>query len=98
MGGNAMSDRITRNTFLRRAAAGGTILTVPGLVAACGGSSPAGTTTGTTQQLAQTLHFNNWPYYMDTNQKNHSFPSLVEFERRFGVSVDYVENINDNAG
>jgi len=29
-----MTDRITRNTFIRRAAASGSILTVPGLLAA----------------------------------------------------------------
>ena len=33
-----MSERITRQVFLRRAAAGGSILTVPGLLAACGDS------------------------------------------------------------
>jgi hypothetical protein len=32
-----MTDQITRKVFLRRAAAGGSILTVPGLLAACGG-------------------------------------------------------------
>jgi spermidine/putrescine transport system substrate-binding protein len=90
-----MSDRITRKTFLRRAAASGSILTVPGLLAACGGGGggPAGTTSN---HLAKTLHFSNWTLYMDTDKKNHTFPSLVAFQKKSGVHVDYTEDINDN--
>jgi spermidine/putrescine transport system substrate-binding protein len=95
-----MTDRITRRTFVRRAAASGSILTVPGLLAACGGGGGGGVTSSgaTTQQLAKTLHFSNWTLYMDTDKKNHTFPSLVEFQKKTGVNVDYVEDINDNAG
>jgi spermidine/putrescine transport system substrate-binding protein len=91
-----MNDPITRKTFLRRAAASGTLLTVPGLLAACGGGG-GGTAAGTTSnKLAKTLHFSNWTLYMDTNKKNHTWPSLVEFQKRYGVHVDYTEDINDN--
>jgi spermidine/putrescine transport system substrate-binding protein len=95
-----MTDRITRKTFLRRAAASGSILTVPGLLAACGGGGGgAGTSSGaTTQQLAKTLHFSNWTLYMDVNKKKHTFPSLIAFQQKYGTHVDYVEDINDNAG
>jgi spermidine/putrescine transport system substrate-binding protein len=90
-----MTDPITRKTFLRRAAASGSLLTVPGLLAACGGGG--GGTPGTTaNKLAKTLHFSNWTLYMDTNKKNHTWPSLVEFQKQFGVHVDYTEDINDN--
>jgi len=94
-----MTDRITRKVFLRRAAASGSVLTVPGLLAACGGggSSPATTGGTTVHKLAKTLHFDNWTLYMDVNKKNHTFPSLVEFQKKYGVHVDYVEDINDNA-
>jgi spermidine/putrescine transport system substrate-binding protein len=34
---------------------------------------------------------------MDTNKKNHTFPSLVAFQKKYGVHVNYVEDINDNA-
>jgi spermidine/putrescine transport system substrate-binding protein len=93
-----MTQRLTRDQLLRRGAAGASLLTVPGLLAACGGSSK--TTTGTStgkQQLAKTLRFSNWTLYVDTNQKKHTFPSLIEFEKRFGTHVDYKEDINDNA-
>jgi spermidine/putrescine transport system substrate-binding protein len=94
-----MTQRLTRDQLLRRGAAGASLLTIPGLLAACGGSgskTTPGTSTGK-QQLAKTLRFSNWTLYMDTNQKNHTFPSLDEFEKKFGVHVDYMEDINDNA-
>jgi len=93
-----MTDRISRKTFLRRAAAGGSLLTVPGLLAACGGGGGGGTAGGTTvaNKLAKTLHFSNWTLYMDTDKKNHTFPSLVAFQKKTGVHVNYTEDINDN--
>ena len=81
-----MTDRITRKTFIRRAAASGSLLTVPGLLAACGGGGGGGggTSAGaTTQQLAKTLHFSNWTLYMDMNKKNHTFPSLIAFQKKY---------------
>jgi spermidine/putrescine transport system substrate-binding protein len=92
-----MTDRITRKTFLRRAAASGSILTVPGLLAACGGGGGGGGGGTTAKKLAQTLHFSNWTLYMDTNKKKHTFPSLIAFQKRYGVHVAYTEDINDNA-
>jgi spermidine/putrescine transport system substrate-binding protein len=89
-----MSERITRRTFVRRAAASGSLLTVPGLLAACGGGGGGGTTS---HQLAKTLHFSNWTLYMDRNKHTHTFPSLVTFQKKYGVHVDYVQDINDNA-
>ena len=91
-----MTDRITRRTFVRRAAASGSILTVPGLLAACGGGGGGGTSAGgaTTQQLAKTLHFSNWTLYID--KKGNTHPSLDQFQKKYGVHVDYTEDINDN--
>jgi spermidine/putrescine transport system substrate-binding protein len=93
-----MTQGLTRNQLLRRGAAGASILTIPGLLAACGGSSKTATgTTTTKQQLAKTLRFSDWTLYMDTNKKKHTFPSLDEFQKKYGVHVDYTEDINDNA-
>jgi len=92
-----MTDRITRRTFVRRAAASGSILTVPGLLAACGGGGGGGSSSGaTTQKLSKTLHFSNWTYYMDVNKKEHTFPSLIAFQKKYGTHVAYTEDINDN--
>jgi spermidine/putrescine transport system substrate-binding protein len=93
-----MTDRITRQVFLRRAAASGSILTVPGLLAACGGGgNNPGSSGGTTvaKQLAKTLHFSNWTLYIDVKKSGH--PSLEQFQKKYGVHVDYREDINDNA-
>ncbi len=92
-----MTDRISRRVFLRRAAASGSILTVPGLLAACGGggSSPAGTSSTEAHKLAKVLHFSNWTLYIDVKKGGH--PSLEQFQKQYGVHVDYREDINDNA-
>ena len=92
-----MTDVLTRQELLRRAAAGGALFTVPGLLAACGGSSSKSASSTSNHTLAKTLHFSNWPYYMDTNNKAHSHPSLQQFQKKYGVHVQYTEVINDNA-
>ena len=90
-----MTDQLTRRELLERAAIGGAAITFPGLLAACGGSSPKAGGGTTAHKLAKTLHFSNWTYYIDTKgQRN---PSLDEFQRKTGVHVDYREDINDNA-
>ncbi|MER6157557.1 spermidine/putrescine ABC transporter substrate-binding protein [Streptomyces sp. NPDC001868] len=39
----------------------------------------------------------NWPLYIDTDDEDTSRrPTLEAFERRTGIAVDYVEEINDN--
>jgi spermidine/putrescine transport system substrate-binding protein len=93
-----MTDQLTRRQLLERAAIGGAAITVPGLLAACGGSSSkagAGTTT-VQQKLAKTLHFSNWTLYID-NKPGGRHPSLDQFQKKYGVHVAYAEDINDNA-
>ena len=93
-----MTERLTRQELIRRAAAGGTILTVPGLLAACGGSKKAAatSTSAVAKTLPKTMTFSNWPLYIDINEKTKTHPSLVAFEKHYGVNVKYVEDINDN--
>ncbi|MDW4918379.1 spermidine/putrescine ABC transporter substrate-binding protein [Streptomyces californicus] len=44
-----------------------------------------------------TLHFANWPLYIDTDDDDESKrPTLDAFSRRTGISVTYTEEINDN--
>jgi spermidine/putrescine transport system substrate-binding protein len=91
-----MTDVLTRRQLLERAAAGGAVLTLPGLLAACGGSTKSAASSSN-KTLAKTLRFSNWTLYIDTNNKKHSHPSLLEFQRKYGTQVQYTEDINDNA-
>src|SRR5438270_12164733 len=95
-----MTEFVTRKQCLGRTAAGGAALTVPGLLAACGGGGIKATTHQQAQAkvktvLAKTLNFDNWPLYIDVG-KNKNHPSLDQFTKATGVKVNYVENINDN--
>jgi spermidine/putrescine transport system substrate-binding protein len=99
-----MLDPITRRELLRRAAAGGAVLSIPSLLAACGGDSgiegsantestaaaPADTT------LAEQLTISNWPLYIDIDEKTKKYPTLEEFTKKTGVDVKYIEDVNDN--
>jgi spermidine/putrescine transport system substrate-binding protein len=98
-----MVDPITRRQLLRRAAAGGAVLSLPSLLAACGGDSgiegsantestaaPADTT------LADQLTISNWPLYIDIDEKTKKRPTLEQFEQEKGVPVKYIEDVNDN--
>jgi spermidine/putrescine transport system substrate-binding protein len=93
-----MSERLTRGEFVRRAAAGGTVLTVPGLLAACGGGGGGASTSSAAATVSQTLPkvitWSNWPLYIDVKKKAH--PSVDQFEAHYHVHVDYIEDINDN--
>jgi spermidine/putrescine transport system substrate-binding protein len=94
-----VSQRYTRDELLRRAVAGSALLSVPGLLAACGGSgkkAAATTTTAVAQKLPKSLTWSNWPLYIDLNEKTKTHPSLVAFEKHYHVNVKYLEDINDN--
>ena len=88
---------LTRQELLKRGAAAGSILTLPGLLAACGSTGKKAAAGPTSHQLAKTLRFSNWTLYMDTNNKKHTHPSLIQFQQKYGVHVQYMEDINDNA-
>jgi spermidine/putrescine transport system substrate-binding protein len=92
------TSRYTRADFLRRTAVGGTVLTLPGLLAACGGGSKSAASTvasGGKQALPKTITWSNWPLYIDV-AKNKTHPSLTQFEKHYHVHVNYLEDINDN--
>ena len=90
-----MTDRLTRDELLRRGALGGAVLTLPGILAACGGTSTKAGGTTVEHKLAKTLHFSNWTLYIDKEGNRH--PTLDQFQKKYGVHVDYREDINDNA-
>jgi spermidine/putrescine transport system substrate-binding protein len=94
-----MSESFTRIELLRRGAAAGVVISIPGVLAACGGddTEAVGTTTGGNKQLAKTLRFSNWTLYIDVDEKTKKHPTLDEFKQKTGTSVQYTEDINDNA-
>ena len=99
-------NRITRRELLRRGALGGAVLTVPSILAACGGGDgiegEAGQTAATEEtttarrELAERLTIANWPLYIDVNEQTKKRPSLEQFTRQTGVRVRYLEEVNDN--
>jgi spermidine/putrescine transport system substrate-binding protein len=96
---------LTRRQLLERAALGGAALSVPGLLAACGGSGgiegSATTATGSAgttaaRELADKLTMSNWTLYIDIDEETNERPTLVQFTEETGVEVEYVEDVNDN--
>jgi len=87
-----MNHSLTRRELLQRGAAGMTILSLPGLLAACGGGGGGGE-----GELKDVLRFSNWQYYMDFDKKTKKWPTLEDFTKETGIRVEYVEDINDNS-
>src|SRR5262249_3151449 len=97
-GGSGVKHRLTRQELLQRAAFGAALASVPGLAAACGGSSGSSGASGTTtQQLASTLRFSNWPLYIDIDPKTKKPGTLEDFTKKTGVKVDYLADIHSNS-
>lgn len=95
-------DALSRREFLRRM--GYTALFVAGaptLLAACGGDDEASGCTfdSTNTGDNKTINFANWPFYIDVLEDGW-FPttSLEDFQAETGISVNYVEEVNDNDG
>jgi spermidine/putrescine transport system substrate-binding protein len=66
------------------------LLSFPSLLAACGGGDEAG---GGSDELKTVLNFANWPFYIDTERPT----TLEQFTEQTGITVNYFEEINDNA-
>jgi len=84
-----MKEDLTRAELLRRGAAGAAMLSVPGLLAACGGSS-GGSTGASSGEVKKVLNFANWPYYIDTPQTLKAAgidkpTTLKQFEAKTGI-------------
>lgn len=88
-----MNPRMTRDQLIRRGAAGITLLSLPSLLAACGGGDGG----GGADDLKDVLNFANWPLYIDIDEKTKKRPTLEQFTAETGIKVNYFEEINDNA-
>jgi len=81
---------LTREELLKRAVAGGAALSLPGLI-------PSLARGATSARLAKTLTISNWPLYIDVNEKTKKRPTIDQFQKKTGIHVKYLEDINDNA-
>ena len=89
--------RMTRVELLRRGAAGATVLSLPALLAACGGGGGG----GGEGELKDVLNFSNWELYIDTPQTRKAAgltgpTTLEQFTKKTGIKVNYFEDINGN--
>jgi spermidine/putrescine transport system substrate-binding protein len=96
---------VTRRVFLQ----GSTMAGVAAFLAACGGGStpsPTGAasttpTEGATEEptaaaIEGPLNFANWPAYIDLTEDESSSPTLVDFEAKYDITVNYQEEIEAN--
>ena len=99
-----LAAELTRRRFLR--GAGASALSLSALIAACGGGgleSGAPSTTAAEKasaiakgEVARELSVSNWPLYIDVDENTKRRPTLDGFERKYGTTVTYTEEINDN--
>ncbi|MFC8245471.1 polyamine ABC transporter substrate-binding protein [Streptomyces chartreusis] len=92
-----MNSPLSRRNLLRTLGAG----TLLGGLAGCGVRpayvSPADRAATDVSATDKRLDWANWPLYIDTDDDDTTRrPTLEAFEKRTGISVDYVEEINDN--
>lgn len=86
---------LSRRSFLG-AAAGAAAVSASGVLSGCGNSDPQ--SQGDAQSSGeQVLNVANWPLYIDTKRVNGEkvHPTLVAFEDKYGITVNYTEPIND---
>jgi spermidine/putrescine transport system substrate-binding protein len=85
-----MNGRLTRRDLLKRGAAGGALLSLPALFGA-----PDALAAALRSDAGKTLTISNWPLYIDNNKKGR--PTINQFQKKYGIKVKYIEDINANA-
>ena len=87
---------LSRRTLMKRGGAGALSLGLVGFLAACGDENGGG---GSSEakvipkgEIAKTLTFANWPYYIEDAKE----PTFDKFQKEYGTKVKYIEEINDN--
>jgi spermidine/putrescine transport system substrate-binding protein len=98
---------VSRRGFLRGAGLAGLGVGATGLLSACGTQaakqSAASCVSKDLSASQKTLHFSNWPLYLDEKKVKRGGkkvtinPTLDKFQRETGIKVDYVTDVNDNA-
>lgn len=95
---------LSRRTLIRRAGAGALSLSAASWLMACGEGGLEGAPKDASSEMrpiakgpiGDRLNFSNWPLYIDVDEESGDRPTLERFEREFGPSVKYTEEINDN--
>jgi len=87
---------VDRRQFLRYMGVAAAAVGAGPLLAACGDDTTS--TTGGTAALTNEFTFANWPFYIDPGGEDSFFEtsSLDDFTAATGISVNYIEEINDN--
>ncbi|WP_328422858.1 polyamine ABC transporter substrate-binding protein [Streptomyces sp. NBC_00443] len=93
----SMNSPLSRRTLLRTLGAGAAL----GGLAGCGVRpayvSPGDRAATDVSATDKRLTWANWPLYIDTDDEDQTRrPTLEAFQKRTGISVEYVEEINDN--
>ena len=97
---------VSRRSVLRGASLSAFSVASVGLFGACGtDSAEQSADTCKSEDLSSTekeLNFSNWPAYMDAKRVERNgkkvtvLPTLEDFQKETGISVDYVTDVNDN--
>ena len=97
---------VSRRSVLRGASLSAFSVAGVGLFGACGtDSAEQSADTCKSEDLSSTekeLNFSNWPAYMDAKRVERNgkkvtvLPTLEDFQKETGISVDYVTDVNDN--
>jgi spermidine/putrescine transport system substrate-binding protein len=87
-----MNGRLTRRDLLKRGVAGGAVLSLPALYGV-----PDALAAALRSESGKTLTISNWPLYIDVNEKTKKRPTIEQFQKKFGIKVKYIEDINSNA-
>ncbi|MFH9687418.1 spermidine/putrescine ABC transporter substrate-binding protein [Streptomyces sp. NPDC017413] len=88
---------MSRRSLLRALGAGAAGATLAGCGVPAAYVEPGDRAGRDSSVTDHTLHFANWPLYIDTDDDKESRrPTLDAFSKRTGISVTYTEEINDN--
>ncbi|MFI1245147.1 spermidine/putrescine ABC transporter substrate-binding protein [Streptomyces anulatus] len=88
---------MSRRSLLRALGAGAAGATLAGCGVPAAFVEPGDRAGRDSSATDRTLHFANWPLYIDTDDEDESKrPTLDAFSQRTGISVTYTEEINDN--
>jgi spermidine/putrescine transport system substrate-binding protein len=82
-----LNSRISRRSLLAGAGAVAGAGALAGTLTSCGSGGA---------DAAKTVRWANWTLYLDVDDSGKNYPTLQAFEKEFGLTAVYSEDINDN--